>query len=563
LDRKKVSPTLKDMHRFILAALLFSFLVPAKAQEYDRAVFNKLIGEGVDSFFAGNNDFAHQKFITAYQIDSGSFYSLFYLSWSKLERKEYAESFRLVSKAIYLADPGRNEEFCYYVRGLINYELGRYPQSASDFTKVNAITPYDVKYLLLLARSLAASKEFQKIIPVADQAIDLDSSRSTGYFYRGLAYSALGQTKAAIADFKTNLSLEPKEMQSLYHLGDLNLRLKSYKQAAGYYDEYLAQRKDSIFIDTALLQAGVAHHLAGNNAVATDRLNTLLKKRPQSPLAYVYLGSIAAEKNDTVKTREYYIKALSFKPERSVALHCMAKLELHAGNKAKSNELFKKASVSAERERDAVELYELAKTHLMLGDTATCHQLIEKSLSIDRSLVLPRLLRVTLQMHKPEYEEEVFNDLDRLIARRDVGKEERAWFLAYKAVAASALKRYSDAIQYLDEAITWHGFAEYYALRAYLKAIRYRNTRAVNSIMRNEIEGDINKALETNHRKNETMELKAMILVIFDRYKEACELVASIAGSEMNQLCKDGEKQPAKWDVRYKLSAYEEMASDF
>lgn len=549
------------MRRLILTALLFSFVVSATSQ--DPVAINKILDEGIHSFFAGNNEVAHEKFTTAYKIDSQNFYSIFYLGWSKLERKEYGESLRLINKAIYVANPGTNEEFSYYVRGLINYRLGRYPESVMDLNHVNAIKPYDVTYLLLLARSLVANHEYKKVIPVASQVLDLDSSQADGYYYRGVAYAALGKRQAAFADFRKNLSFKNRDMKSLYRIGELYMDLPDYRQAAASYDEYLSQRQDSSLIDSALLQSGISHHFAGNQQLAKDRLNTLLGKNPQSPLAYVYLGSVSAALKDTAKAKDYYTKALSFKPQSSVVLHIVGILELNMGNKLKARELFKQASTAAQRDKDADALYSLSKIYNILNDTAASLEMIEKSLFITPNKVLPRLLRVTLLTGKPEHEEQVFNDLDRLISRSSTSDKEKAWFLANKAMAASALNRYSDAVRYLDEAITMHAFSEYYALRAYFKTIRYRDMQAANKIIRDEVEYDINKALETDHRKNETLELKAMILVVFDRYKEACELIASVPQSPLNQLCSNGEKQPGKWEIRYRLSPYEKLAPDF
>lgn len=551
------------MHRFILFALLLSCFATAIAQPYDQVAYKRLLDEGIDSFFANNNDFAHQKFTAAYKIDSQSFYSIFYLGWSKLERKEYGEASRLINKAIHIADPGRNEEYGYYVRGLINYEMGRYAASVSDLKKVNAIKPYDPNYTFLLGRSLVASKEFDKALPVVNGLLELDSTKAEGYYFRGLANRYLGRPQAAIADFIKNLSLKAKEIQSLYHLGSLYMQLKDYRRAAAYFDDYLSQRKDAALLDSALLQSGLSHHLAGDQQQSSERLNTLIKKIPSSPLAYAYLGSVAAESKDTAKTREYYNKALSFKPERSVALHLMGKLEFYSGNKIKGQDFLKRASAAAQREKDADELFAISYTYYLFGDTAVALETIARSLSIAPALVAPRLLRITVQMGKIDKEEEVSNDFDKLMARPGIGKKEKAWFLAYKAVAAYRLKRYNDAIGYLDDAILLHEFAEYYALRAQIEAIRYRDMRAANSIIRNEIEQDISKALESGHRKNETVELKAMTLVIFERYKEACELVATIPGSAMNKLCADGEKRSDKWEVRYDLSPYDMLLAAF
>ena len=62
----------------------------------------------------------------------------------------------------------------------------------------------------------AMKGEFDKAIPDYDKAIQLDSKYARPYYFRGVAYKALGRNTEAIADFKTCIKLtqEPSMIQA-------------------------------------------------------------------------------------------------------------------------------------------------------------------------------------------------------------------------------------------------------------------------------------------------------------------------------------------------------------
>ncbi len=98
-------------------------------------------------------------------------------------------------------------------------------------------------------------------------------------FYAGSAYMKQGKFKLAILyleDFNSNDNLVQSRAYSL--IGDANMELGEFEQAASYYDKAANYKPNRFFSPQYLMKQGLAYEKANNNQAAIEAYNTIIEE---------------------------------------------------------------------------------------------------------------------------------------------------------------------------------------------------------------------------------------------------------------------------------------------
>ena len=114
------------------------------------------------------------------------------------------------------------------------------PPIFGKLLKRKTITPNQFDALYLQATNAAAAQEFQRAIPLYDQAIALDPSHAEAYYKRGNALKNLGRLDEAIASYNQAIERRPDYAYAYCNRGVVQQSLGLTAAALSSYDQAIA-----------------------------------------------------------------------------------------------------------------------------------------------------------------------------------------------------------------------------------------------------------------------------------------------------------------------------------
>ncbi|CAI2171265.1 7321_t:CDS:2 [Funneliformis geosporum] len=117
---------------------------------------------------------------------------------------------------------------CYY--GEILMQIGKYEDAELYFTKANIIDPENIHNLIKRSITFIVLHKYDKALLDLRKVLQLNPSNNLAYFYKGIAYSSLGDINGAEIAFKKYAELDPDDdfvKVQLYHLEYLQNKISS------------------------------------------------------------------------------------------------------------------------------------------------------------------------------------------------------------------------------------------------------------------------------------------------------------------------------------------------
>jgi tetratricopeptide (TPR) repeat protein len=133
-------------------------------------------------------------FYKAYLLNPNNYEAL--VEWAKLKVLGYEKNFALK-----------------FVRNLIDQD------------------PKNAHWYWALGEIYAANKEFRRAITFYHQALDIDNHQSKVRMALGKSLEAVGETEAAIAEYRVASMIDRRNSEGFYRASELLLQLKNYKEA--------------------------------------------------------------------------------------------------------------------------------------------------------------------------------------------------------------------------------------------------------------------------------------------------------------------------------------------
>ncbi|HZP62336.1 MAG TPA: tetratricopeptide repeat protein [Terriglobales bacterium] len=196
--------------------------------------------------------------------------------------------------------------------------IGHLPQSPPE----GPLYPIQLHMNLMeLYRGQGNDAESHKELEIAQSQIsgldDRGPTRTTFLRLRSLIESNTGNTKAADADLKEALTINPQDPDTLQLMGDLLVK-------TGHPDDGIAEYKKILAFDpnnrSALTALGYVSRTVGHNQEAEKYFLKLEAAYPKLYLPYLALGDMYASRKEFAKADASYRKANQLSPKNSLAV---------------------------------------------------------------------------------------------------------------------------------------------------------------------------------------------------------------------------------------------------
>ncbi len=127
------------------------------------------------------------------------------------------------------------------VRGNYYMKTGDYRQAEIDFKEAVIKHPDSAIAQYYLGRFLIAQNKASEALPHFQKTVALDSGDADYYFWLGVTYGELGNSKAEKINYERAIQLNGHHPQAHLYLGHLQLRNGELQQALKSYDEVLRE----------------------------------------------------------------------------------------------------------------------------------------------------------------------------------------------------------------------------------------------------------------------------------------------------------------------------------
>ncbi len=188
--------------------------------------------------------------------------------------------------------------------------------------------PGNKKLRLQLVRFYLFKKNYDQAISVLSKGLAISPGDITYKKLRGEIYASMKRYGEAEKDFLDLVSAKPKNAIGYMEMGRLELAQGQAEKAIKWFKKaYAAQNGWQVAIP-----ALVKTYLATNNVnAALELVKNEVKKRPESALAYYYMGATLAAKGDFKEAEKAFKKTAKLAPNWPGAYRALADIYLKQG----------------------------------------------------------------------------------------------------------------------------------------------------------------------------------------------------------------------------------------
>jgi tetratricopeptide (TPR) repeat protein len=263
-----------------------------KQPESDAAVVQ--IEETVRTQIVAPSEYA--EFVTEDLPRQLTFLALFAVGQSYYTDEDYAESARVIEKAIATldeqADVIEGAAEAYFRLGWLSYG----PHSPIDdldgahaaYTQALELNSDFAVAYNNRGNTYEAMGEYKQALADYAQALELDPEYATAYNNRGNTYKAMGEYKQAVTDYSRALNLDPEYTKAYNNRGNTYRAMGEYKQALADYAQALELDPEYA---TAYNNRGITYKALGKYEQAVADYTRALELDPKYVNAYVGRGS--------------------------------------------------------------------------------------------------------------------------------------------------------------------------------------------------------------------------------------------------------------------------------
>ena len=226
---------------------------------------------------------------------------------AKFSAKDYSGAIQLFDQSLAICPKWSSDLI---ERGHANYELDKYNEAVSDFTKaIDLSSAKDGGLYYWRGMAFYLADQYQESIADFGKAIEMEPSNEGFYYWRGRAKSALRQFNEAILDFSEAIALSPNNANYYYERG------MAYTFSAGNKKtEAIADFDKAISIEPenakVYAQRGFCHYLQNRNNEALDDYNKAIALNPNDASYYSQRGdNYRGMKRKDLAAADYLIAA--------------------------------------------------------------------------------------------------------------------------------------------------------------------------------------------------------------------------------------------------------------
>jgi tetratricopeptide (TPR) repeat protein len=135
--------------------------------------------------------------------------------------------------------------------------------------------------------SSLSKNDYKTALPLFEKAVVVNPKFAEAWFSLAYCKSELGNTNAAIGDYKTTIRLKPDMHDAHWNLAGLYFRNKQYKEAAAAFKEAVGLKPDEA---EGYYQLGSSYLYSSQFVEAVSAFKQMLKLKPDSANAYYMIG---------------------------------------------------------------------------------------------------------------------------------------------------------------------------------------------------------------------------------------------------------------------------------
>lgn len=235
--------------------------------------------------------------------------------------------------------------------GMSHYGLGEYAAAVPYLRQATANDPQNLPFRLLLAHSCLWSKQYQCVLDVYREILNLNAESAEADMLAGEALDEMQDRLGATQQFRAAVKANPKEPNVHFGLGYLLWTQGQYEEAAREFQVELTNVPDNVQALTYLADSNIK---LNHPDTARPLLEKAILINPQMGLAHLDLGIIEADAgNNEMAVRELKLAA-QLSPSDINPHYRLARLYQAMGRKQEAAVEFAKTKALTKAANDSV-----------------------------------------------------------------------------------------------------------------------------------------------------------------------------------------------------------------
>lgn len=226
--------------------------------------------------------------------------------------------------------------------GMADYGLQRYAEAIPLLRQGTSDDPQNLPFRLILAHSCLAAKQYQCVLDVYHEILNLNAESAEADMLAGEALDAMQDHTSAIQQFRAAVKANSKEPNVHFGLGYLLWTQGQFADAAQEFQAELANVPDHV---QALVYLGDSNIKTGYWKLAVPLLRNAVRLKPDLEMAHLDLGIVYANTGRHADAIRELKLATKLKPD-DVAPHWrLAQLYRTMGRREEANAEFEKTKI--------------------------------------------------------------------------------------------------------------------------------------------------------------------------------------------------------------------------
>lgn len=236
--------------------------------------------------------------------------------------------------------------------GMAHYGAQEYAKAVPYLKAAAAHEPQSAAIRLPLAQACLWARQFECVLATYKQILALNANSAEADMLAGEAYSAKGDTPAAVRQFQAAVRANPREPEVHFGLGYLLWTERKFSAAA---TEFRAELSNSPQDGQSLAYLGDSLMHLGKQAEALQALRHAVALKSSLELAHLDLGIIDAAKGDKSAAVNQFRTAVSIDPKDADPRWRLARLYQSMGREKEAQAEF--AQVRKMKQKSVEDLY--------------------------------------------------------------------------------------------------------------------------------------------------------------------------------------------------------------
>ncbi len=235
--------------------------------------------------------------------------------------------------------------------GMAHYGLGEYAAAVPYFRKVTASDPQNLPYRLMLAQSCMWSKQFQCVLDVYHEMLELNAESAEVDMLAGEALDQMQNQQGAIDEFRAAVKADPKAPNTHFGLGYLLWTQDQFEEAAKEFQAELANVPESAQAMAFLADTDI--HL-GKPEDALPMAEKAVQIDPSIAKGHVDLGILYADSGRQKDAVAEFKAAIKLSPNDQDPHWRLARLYQAMGEQQEAKAEFEKTKTLHEAAQESI-----------------------------------------------------------------------------------------------------------------------------------------------------------------------------------------------------------------